>query len=131
MRRARVSIAMLLVYVALIAVGLAALRVSSRLWANVGFSLAVTLLVAAVAGLIYRRGPRRAFWVGFALFGWPYLLMAFGPSPFNAWRDLLVTTPALVDPGRLPAGRRHARGSLAPARRSRPPPGSGRGPSSS
>jgi hypothetical protein len=87
---------MLLVYVALMAVGLSALRASSRLWANVGFSLAVTLLVAAIAGMIYRRGERRAFWVGFALFGWPYLVMVFGPSPFNAWRDLLVTTPVLV-----------------------------------
>jgi hypothetical protein len=96
MRRARASIAMLLAYVALVAVGLAALRVSSRLWANVGFSLAVTSLVAAIAGVIYRRGAGRAFWVGFALFGWSYLIMAFGPSPYNAWRDLLVTTPVLV-----------------------------------
>ena len=81
---------------AIISVGLAALRVSSRLWANVGFSLAITLLVAAIAGLIYQRGASRAYSLGFVLFGWPYLLIAFGPAPFNAWRDLLVTTPALL-----------------------------------
>jgi hypothetical protein len=96
MRRARASIAMLLVYIALFAVGLAALRVSSRLWANVGFSLAITLLLAAVAGLIYLRGESRAFALGFALFGWPYLLITFGPTPFGNWRDLLVTKPALA-----------------------------------
>lgn len=96
MKHARPSIARLLVYVGLAAVGLAALRVFSRLWANVAFSFALTALVASIALAIHRRGPGRSSWVGFALFGWAYFLTAFAPAPFNAWRDLLVTAPLLT-----------------------------------
>jgi hypothetical protein len=95
MSRARLSIATLLVAVGLIAVGFAALRVSSRLWANACFSAALLLLVVSVAEVIYRQGPPRAFWGGFALFGWTYFLAAFGPTWLAPWRDMLITAPAL------------------------------------
>ncbi len=96
MIRNRVSIATMLGLVGLLAVGFAALRVSSRLWATACFSAALLALVVSVAGIIYRSGRRRAYWSGFALFGWSYLLIAFGPPPFNAWRELLITTPVLA-----------------------------------
>ena len=96
MSRTRVPLSALLVVVGLMAVGFAALRVSSRLWASACFSVALLMLVVAVAELIYRRGRVRAFWGGFALFGWTYLLIAFGPGPLTAWRDLLVSAPALA-----------------------------------
>jgi hypothetical protein len=96
MKFGRASVAMLLVFIGLMGVGFAALRVASRLWANFTFSLALTALVASVAFLIYRRGPRRSFWAGFALFGWTYFGVAFGPSAFNPWRDLLVSSPVLA-----------------------------------
>ena len=70
-----------------LAVGFAALRVSSRLWASTLFSVALLSLVVAVAALIYRRGPERDFWVGYVLFGGTYWLLSFGPAPLNAWRD--------------------------------------------
>jgi hypothetical protein len=95
MIRARASIATLLLIVGLMAVGFAALRVSSRLWASACFSVVLLALIVSVAELIYRRGSRRAGWAGFALFGWSYFLIAFGPAPINAWRDLLVSAPAL------------------------------------
>ena len=96
MIRSRVSIATLLVVVGLMAVGFAALRVSSRLWANASFSVVLLSLVVAIAALIYRQGPRRAFWAGFALFGWTYLILVFGPAPLNGWKDWLVTVPVLA-----------------------------------
>ena len=58
MIRVRGSIASLLVGVGLLAVGFAALRVSSRLWASTLFSVALLSLVVAVAASIYRRGFR-------------------------------------------------------------------------
>jgi hypothetical protein len=95
MFRLRASMAMMLTVVGLTAVGFAALRVSSRLWACVCVSSAILALVVSIAGIIYRRGSTRAFWVGFALFGWTYLIVSLGPAPLNAWRELLVTAPIL------------------------------------
>jgi hypothetical protein len=44
------------------------------------------VLGTATLGAIYRRGERRAFWVGFALFGWPLalvsMLLGLGESEF-------------------------------------------------
>ena len=95
MIRPRSSMAMMLVVVGLMAVGFAALRVSSRLWASACVSTALLGLVGSIAAILYRRGGTRSFWVGFALFGWAYFLIAFAPPPFNALRDLLVSAPAL------------------------------------
>ena len=95
MIRARASIATLLVVVGLLAVGFAALRVSSRLWACVCVSTDLLALVVSVAASIYRRDSVRAFWLGFSLFGWTYLILSLGPAPLNGWRDLLVTSPVL------------------------------------
>ena len=95
MLRLRASMAMMLAIVGLTAVGFAALRVSSRLWACACVSSALLALVVSIAGIIYRRGSQRAFWVGFALFGWTYMICSLGPAPLNAWRDLMVTAPVL------------------------------------
>ncbi len=96
MIRARSSIAGMLAAIALLAVGFAAFKVSSRLWAAAMFSFALFCLVAAVAATIHRRGATRAWSGGFALFGVTYLLAALGPPPLNAWKDWLITTPFLA-----------------------------------
>ncbi len=96
MNRLRTSITSLLILTAMLAVGLAALRVSSRLWANSLFSVALLCLVGSVAGLIYKKGRTRAGFVGFSFFGWTYFLIAFGPTPFSGWKEMLVTTPILA-----------------------------------
>jgi hypothetical protein len=54
------------------------------------------LLVVSVAEVIYRPGRPRAFWGGFALFGWTYFLAAFGPTWLAPWRDMMITAPALA-----------------------------------
>ena len=48
-------------------------------WANGLFLVTVFLLGVSVLGILHRRQARRAFWQGFALFGWGYLTMAFVP----------------------------------------------------
>jgi len=51
--------------------------------------------MAAVILSIYRSGDKRAFWLGFAVFGWSYLLLCYGPifaensSPFG-WTRLIT-----------------------------------------
>lgn len=43
------------------------------------FTVTLGLLLAAVLAAVYRAGAHRAFWIGFALFGWAYILFAFVP----------------------------------------------------
>lgn len=53
------------------------------------------LLATAILGIIYRRGEKRAFWVGFSLFGMPcflwilILLVFWFPGPRDA--EILLT----------------------------------------
>jgi hypothetical protein len=108
MLKLRVSISGIMWIVVAIAVGVAALRDASR------FSFgAIHLLTQATLGLaillsIYRRGAARAWWLGFALFGWGY---EYAIPPHSIYRSphLPVTTllialkplvghPAHVDP---------------------------------
>jgi hypothetical protein len=94
MSRPRFSIAGLMIVVLFCAAGAAALR-SSGLWAAVLFSLTLAMLGVAILGVAYRRGTRRAFWAGFALFGGGYLLACFGPWFATEVRPHLATTPLL------------------------------------
>ena len=45
----------------------------------------------AVLAVVYRRGERRAFWLGFALFGWGYMALTAG-----AWWDRGADRPTLI-----------------------------------
>jgi hypothetical protein len=77
----RVTILGLMVVVALVATSLVALRSTLEIWAGAYFSLTVVLLCTAIPGMTFRRSIRRAFWAGFASFGWTYLVLCFGPVP--------------------------------------------------
>jgi hypothetical protein len=81
------SIRGLLAAVTLIAVGLFALLNASPLWDSIIVSLTLLLLLTALLSLACRPGPRRAFWIGFAIFGWGYLILVDGPI---VARDLTV-----------------------------------------
>ncbi len=76
----RVSVGGLLVTIMFAAVGLAALRASTELWASLVNASALALLGFAILGAILRRGTSRAFWLGFAVFGCGYLALASGPQ---------------------------------------------------
>ena len=110
MNGVRFSIASLLAWVALLGVGVAALRSGAPLWASFLFSLAIGTLTVAILAGVYRRGKRRAFWVGFASCGWVYLLLALGPWSESLVAPFLITTaildliyPKVVPPPAIPS----------------------------
>ncbi len=69
----------LLLFAAFVAVSCAALMYPSIWWASLCLTGAVIVDLVAVLGAVYRRGSARAFWVGFAVMGWAYLLLVFAP----------------------------------------------------
>lgn len=95
MKRLRFSLLWLLGVVALIAVACAALRSASEIWGSAAFTLTVGALFAALLGLIFRQRASRAFWGGFALLGWGYLLLVFGPWFKDNVSHQLLTTKLL------------------------------------
>jgi hypothetical protein len=95
MARMRFSIAGLVIYVALFAVGFAAIRNPSSLWASTLFSVTLSTLSLAVLAAVYRRARRRAFWVGFAFCGWLYLIMTLGPGLDSLVGNHLLSTAIL------------------------------------
>jgi hypothetical protein len=92
MRRFRFNIASLLVIVLLLAVGFAALRDSNEIWDSGLFSLTLGVLLISILLAVTRAESRRAFWIGFALFGWVYLGLSLVPSI----ESRLATTKALA-----------------------------------
>ena len=90
MRTLRFPIAGLMVAVLVVAVGLAALRDASENWAGITFLLTCGILGLAVVGTICRGNGECAWWLGFSLFGWGYLVLAF-------WSTLELPTMALFD----------------------------------
>lgn len=79
MRRFRFSIASLLGVVLFIAVALAALRASTDIWDSGMLGLDLLILLTAVLLSVHRTDRERAYWLGFSLFGWVYLLVSLIP----------------------------------------------------
>lgn len=79
MRRFRFSIAGLLGVVSFIAVALAALRASTAAWDGCLLGLALAVLLTATLLAVHRTHHKRAYWLGFVLFGWTYLVASFVP----------------------------------------------------
>src|SRR5438552_3256965 len=91
----RFSILSLMGLVGVIAIGIAALRSPSPLWANGLFTLAILACLASVIYAIYSKGRRRAFGVGFAICGWVNLTLSFAPGFDNQVAPHLLTTAVL------------------------------------
>ena len=75
----RISVAGLVFLVAVSGVGLAALGSPSAEIANGLFTFAGSCLLFALLAVKYRGGGSQAFWLGFAVFGWSYILACYGP----------------------------------------------------
>jgi hypothetical protein len=90
MRRFSIAAMMMVVLVCVVAV--AALRNASDTWAGVMLLLTLVLLGISVLGVLQRRGAKRAFWQGFALFGWGYFTLTMGPWFIDHVRPPLATT---------------------------------------
>jgi hypothetical protein len=92
MRKIRFHIGSIVILILLVAVCLAALRESNQIWDSSVFSLTLGTLFMSILLTIYRLGPKRAFWLGFALAGWTYLGLTLVPSI----ESRLITTKALT-----------------------------------
>jgi hypothetical protein len=80
MRRFRSSIAGLLGVVVLVAVALAALRDPTDAWDSGVLGLILLILLTATLLVVHRTRRKRAYWLGFGLFGWAYLIASLIPS---------------------------------------------------
>src|SRR5438552_827548 len=79
MTRFRFSIAGLLLVTLFVAVAVAALRAADDAWDHGVFALTLLVLLTAILLTIHRSGRKRAYWLGFALFGWVYLVASLIP----------------------------------------------------
>jgi hypothetical protein len=82
--------------IVLVAVGISALRFASDLWAGLLLLATLATLGTAILGVVYRRESKRAFALGFVLFGGGYLVMAIGPWFADHIEPRLPTTQALA-----------------------------------
>lgn len=71
----RFSIIKAVGWIAYIAFVLAAMTNASLTWWLLSYFAIVTALLTAVLGVIFRRGARRAYWIGFSVFGWGYVIL--------------------------------------------------------
>jgi hypothetical protein len=92
MRRIRFSIASLLLVVLFLAVAFGALREATDLWDGALFGLATVTLLVSVLLAVHCSDRKGAFWLGFALFGWVYLLASLVPQV----EQRLMTTKGLA-----------------------------------
>src|SRR4051794_30069555 len=92
MKRLRISIRALMVLVLFLAVGAAALRSASSVWASFLFTLTIGVLATAILGALFAGRPRRPFWAGVALFGWGSMILAFAPWFHQEVKPHLLTS---------------------------------------
>ena len=78
MKRMRFSIAGLMGFVLIFALGFAGLKAADETWASICFTLVVVALILAILTAVQSRGKARAYWVGFAVAGSAYAGLVFG-----------------------------------------------------
>ena len=93
MKTGRVTIAGLIALIAMTGLGMAALRSPSPLVAQITVTFALTcLLIATLAAIV---SANRAPAIGFALFGWLYLILVYGPVTSDRVAPWLLTSRML------------------------------------
>jgi len=73
------SLRALLAAMGCVGVGVYALIFATEFWAVLAYTLCVVLFFAAVVLAVAGSGRTRLFWLGFALFGWGYLIVLHSP----------------------------------------------------
>jgi hypothetical protein len=63
------------------AIAFTALKTASDLWYSTFYTFTAILLLSAVIAARFRRGNEKAFWFGFAIFGWCFFVLGLGPWP--------------------------------------------------
>ncbi len=109
MRRFRFHLGTLVILILVLGIGFAALRESTDTWDSIIFGITLGVLLISILLAIHRTGQKRAFWLGFALFGSVYLGLCVVPSI----ESRLITTKALAFldskvPRSIPAGSAYA-----------------------
>lgn len=79
----------------LLGAGYLALRYPNRLLANALYSASLLSLTVGVIAIIYRKGRERAFWVGYAVCGWAYIVLTTFPILDTHVGVHLLTTTGL------------------------------------
>jgi hypothetical protein len=109
MGKRRSTIGGLMAVVLVLAIGLAALRNPSVLWVGTIFLATRVILALGAIGVVLRKHAERAWWLGFSVFGWGYLVL-LTPSPTTmtsmqlpTWSLLAALRPALGPSGELMA----------------------------
>jgi hypothetical protein len=80
MTRLRFTLAQLMAVVLFLGFGFAALRNADAFWASAAYTLAIILLAGSLVGAFARKGRARTTWIGFAVFGWTYLIVTHLPD---------------------------------------------------
>jgi hypothetical protein len=71
----RFGLRQLFLWTAAIAFGLVALRSATMTWVAGMLGLVTAALATSILLIVFRHGSKRAYWIGFAIFGWLYLLV--------------------------------------------------------
>ncbi|SIO56785.1 hypothetical protein SAMN05444166_5294 [Singulisphaera sp. GP187] len=79
MKRPRITIAHIILIVAISAVAFAAIRSGSASWAGAMTSITFFVMICSLLGVALERGMRRVYWSGFATLGWGYLILLYAP----------------------------------------------------
>lgn len=90
MGRFRVSIAGMMALVVALGLAFASLRFPSEAVAGAVLLATLGALAFAVLAIVYRAAARRAFWLGFVLFGWGYMALAW-----ESWRGQGAIRPGM------------------------------------
>ncbi len=81
MKSLQVSVLALVLIVVACAMAFTALKTASDLWYGALYTFTAVLLLAALVAARFRRGNEKAFWFGFAVFGWGFFILGLGPWP--------------------------------------------------
>ncbi len=95
MPRYRFSIRGMMIVILLLAMAFAGLRTPTRLWANVWYSMTLFGIAIAIPLAVAEHEGRRLFWIGFAVCGWVYFLIALAPWIEEQTGYRLATTTVL------------------------------------
>jgi hypothetical protein len=91
MPRFRLTISGMSAVILVCAILLAAARSPNDLWSTAAFSASLLVLGVALIGALFARRARRTYWAGFAVLGWGYMLIVFGPWCDTHIAPLLIT----------------------------------------
>lgn len=95
MPRYRFSIRGMMIVILLLAMAFAGLRTPTRLWANVWYTMSLFGVAIAIPLAVAEHEGRRLFWIGFAVCGWVYFLIALAPWVEEQTSYRLATTAVL------------------------------------